>query len=538
MASNTPDTSGKKKFAFRDIRTEVELLLSGRPPKSLKFITQNPVSKKLSKLGNKLKGKLTANLKSQAISLAAKAALGPVGGMLAAKLAGKIRMPGGRKITGGLSTVSKVAAVAGLGVAVVKELDPKNIRRPLKEGLSASASAAALPLAATVAASVVQSLVSGGRVASALPTPKRQFKTASALVKSPRFFNPTAAQYTLDPKEKGIADKAVKQVVISTAAERLYPQAGLLEDEIMYRLTLLAENVYAPTQTYAQAAGLGTIKILEGFRAENSGTSQHERGEAIDITVGDGSYAVASQCYQLAVWMRDHILYDQLILCFDISGGGQVWIHVSFNIDARRRQVLTKAFNDTHETGLHLYAPPVGTDVEADKNIAAGTKLLDTLAERQQRLQPIGLNTPSLQEETVKITGISGGGAGGVDGGTSGLGPQMWAWRDVGGPPVVGNTLDGYRAQFFAAIGKAPGDDASDWQTVLQGKFPINPAAGERFTGIYQQADSGGNVRGRLFLPTNELDDSGYYFHTIDVTEDKPTGGGGGTTGEPTPPAV
>lgn len=428
MASNTPDTSGKKKFAFRDIRTEVELLLSGRPAKSLKFITQNPVSKKLAKLGNKLKGKLSPALKSKAISLAAKAALGPVGGILAAKLAGKIRMPGGRKITGGLSTVSKIAAVAGLGVVVVKELDPNKIRRPLKEGLSASASAAALPLAATVAASVVQSLVSGGRLGSALRTPKRQFKTASALVKSPRFFNPKAEQYTLDPTEKAIADKAVKQVVISTADERLYPQAGLLEDEIMYRLTLLAENVYAPTQTYAQSAGLGTIKILEGFRAENSGTSQHERGEAIDITVGDGSYAVASQCYQLAVWMRDHILYDQLILCFDISGGGQVWIHVSFNIDTRRRQVLTKAFNDTHEPGLHLYAPPVGTDVEADKNIAAGTKLLDTLAERQQRLQPIGLDTEMPQNTPAKISGsvTSSGSSGGngSDGGGGGGGGE------------------------------------------------------------------------------------------------------------------
>lgn len=400
IVSSVTDTKGKMKFAFRDVRTEVELLQSARPAKEKKFKKQNRVSKTLSKAGNKLKGlggkisSLTSKvLKSKAMSIATSAALGPATGILAAKLAGKIKMPGGGKITGGLSKIANMTAVSGLGVSIIRELNPAKIRRPLKEGLSASAAAAARPLAETVAASVMSSLISGGQLASPFSIPKRLFKTETALVKSPRFFNPKAEQYTLDSKEKTIADNAVKHVVVSTTEERLYPQSGLLEDEIMHRLTLLAENVYMPTQNYARSTGLGNVKILEGFRAENNLTSQHERGEALDITLGNGSYEMASQCYQLAVWMRDHIIYDQLILCFDISGGGQVWIHASFNIDGRRRQVLTKAFNDTHEVGLHLYALPVGTDVEAEKNIKAGTELLDILAERQQRLQPLGLDT-------------------------------------------------------------------------------------------------------------------------------------------------
>lgn len=397
------DTSGKKKFAFRDIRDNALLLLSGRPPKSLKFVTNNPVSKKLAKLGNKLKGKLSPILKSQAVSLGAKAALGPVGGILAAKLAGKVKLPGGSKLSGAVSTVTSAVAVGSLGVAITKELDPDKIRRPLKEGLSASASAAALPLASTVAASVAQSLVSGAPLASGLPIPVRQFKTASSLVKSPRFFNPQAQQFVLDAKEKEVADKAVSHVVISDVDERLYPQRGLLEDEIMYRLTLLAENVYAPTRDYAVSSGLGNVVILEGFRAENNGISPHEKGEALDITLGDGTYNVAEKCYMLAKWMRDHIIYDQLILCYDASGGGQSWIHVSFSIEGRRRQVLTKTFNDTHVSGLHLYAPPSGTDVETEQNITTGTQLLETLSQRQQRLQPVNLSTEMPQDGVVKI---------------------------------------------------------------------------------------------------------------------------------------
>lgn len=411
------DTSGKKKFAFRDVRDAAELLASGRPPKSITFLKKNPASSKLSKLANKLKGKLSAGLKSQAMSIGLKAALGPVGGALTAKALGKFKFGGGKKLAGGMGAVTNAAGAAALGASIVEELNPDKIRRPLKEGLSASASAAAKSLSETVAKSVAESLISGAPLGAGLPTLPREFKTASALVNSPRFFNPKAKQYVLDAKEKTTAQKAVKFVAISTPQERLYPQAGLLEDEIMYRLTLLAENVYAPTRQYAQSAGLGAIQILEGFRAETSGTSQHEKGEAMDITLGDGSLAVAPSLYQLAQWMRDHILYDQLILSYDVSGGGQAWIHVSFSIDARRRQVQTKTFNDTFVDGLHIYRAATGTDTQATQNIQAGTKLLDMLAARQQRLQPVGLDTPLPQQTTGTFGSLSGGSSGGSTGG-------------------------------------------------------------------------------------------------------------------------
>lgn len=419
--STTPDTQGKKRFAFRDVRTDVELLASGRPPKSLQFKKGGAASKKLSKLTNKIRGGIVrAGLKaltSKALPLAAKAAFGPVGGAVAAQVAGKYGGPLlnrlGGKLLGKFSSFTKSANA--LGVAIAEELTPSNIRRPLgsyKDGLSNSPSAAAAPLSATMANSVLKSLVSGASMAAAIPQTPRIFKTAASLVKSPRFFNPNNRQFTLNSDEKSKAEKAVRHVTISTPDERLYPQAGLLEDEIFYRLTLLAENVYAPVRQYLIASPLGSaagLEILEGFRVENSASSQHEKGEAMDITVDNDPV----KCFYLAQWMRDHIVYDQLILCHDISG--QSWIHVSFTIEGRRRQVLTKTFNDTFVEGLHVYTPTTGISAQTQADITAGENFIDLLSKRQQRLQPVGLDT-DLPQQSSDLLNSSVAQSGGCEG--------------------------------------------------------------------------------------------------------------------------
>lgn len=518
MAVDTKDTKGKKKFAFRDVRSAAELLASGRPPKSVQIKTATSVSKKLSKIKNKVAGATSKFLKSKVATAATTAALGPVAGAFAAKLLGKVKLPGFGKLGGNISKVQTAASVVALGATIIEETDPEKIRRPLKEGLSASASAMGKSLAETVAAATATSLLT---MSLSKPTKPREFKTAASLVKSPRFFNPLNETYPIDEKEKATAERAVKHVTISTPDERLYPQRGLLEDELMYRLTLLAENVYAPTNTYAITQGWGGVKILESFRAENSSTSQHELGEAVDITLGDGTLNQSARCFALAQWMRDHILYDQLILCFDGSGGGQVWIHASFRVESRRRQVLTKAFNDTHVEGLYLYqqAPASSEDIALQQ---AGEKFETMLAERQKRLEPVGLDTARPQELPNENSFGSDTSVGAGGDSEAATGPLVWAWHDLGGPPVRGNTLSGYQTEFFAAIGKSIGDPADDWATVLAGKFPTNPAIGQQFDGIYQQASSGGSPRGRLFLPTDLRNDAGYYFHEIDVLAPKP----------------
>lgn len=414
MSVESKETTGKKKFGFRDVRAAAALLASGRPPKSIQIKKSSGVSSKLSKLKNKVSGATSKILKSKIVGAATTAALGPVAVAFAAKLIGKVKLPkfGFGKLGGGASKVTAIAAGVALGAKIIEETNPEKIRRPLNEGLSASASAMAKPLAETVAKSVATGLVSAS-LGSGLPMRPREFKTPSSLVKSPRFFNPLNDSFTLDAKENTIAEKAVKHVSISTPENRLYPQRGLLEDEIMYRLVLLAENVYAPTNQYTIDRGWGAVKILDGFRVENSTTSDHEKGEALDLTLGDGSLNNTERCFDLAQWMRDNILYDQLILCFDASAGGQVWIHASFRPDARRRQVLTKAFNDTHVDGLHIYEwTPASSEDQALQ--AAGDAFSTMLADRQQRLQPIGLDTPTPQD--LAGNGIGVGTSGGFGG--------------------------------------------------------------------------------------------------------------------------
>lgn len=97
-------------------------------------------------------------------------------------------------------------------------------------------------------------------------------------------------------------------------------------------------------------------------------------------------------------------------------------------------------------------------------------------------------------------------------------------------PPSMPGCSDGrmvdMRSYFFHLIGRSEGSPACDWQEVMDASgLPANPAPGERgaddapYFGLTQQRTSGGEVRGRLFLPTDSADEYGYYIHAIDVLE-------------------
>ena len=66
------------------------------------------------------------------------------------------------------------------------------------------------------------------------------------------------------------------------------------------------------------------------------------------------------------------------------------------------------------------------------------------------------------------------------------------------------------RAYFFNLIGRTEGQSARDWVAVMRASgIPAGPTAGVRlpsnapFYGLTQQIDSGGGLRGRVFLPTS-----------------------------------
>lgn len=108
---------------------------------------------------------------------------------------------------------------------------------------------------------------------------------------------------------------------------------------IIEKLKVLAENVLEPIYK-----NFGTVIINSGYRGPElnlavggSSTSQHCLGEAVDIEVP------GINNYDLAVWIKNNIKYDQLILEFannlknDPNSG---WVHVSYS-NKNRRQLLT-----------------------------------------------------------------------------------------------------------------------------------------------------------------------------------------------------
>jgi len=70
----------------------------------------------------------------------------------------------------------------------------------------------------------------------------------------------------------------------------------------------------------------------------SSTTSQHCKAEAVDFEIPGVSN------YELAVWIRDNLEFDQLILeCYRPGEPNSGWVHVSLKeeIEANRAEVLT-----------------------------------------------------------------------------------------------------------------------------------------------------------------------------------------------------
>jgi zinc D-Ala-D-Ala carboxypeptidase len=94
---------------------------------------------------------------------------------------------------------------------------------------------------------------------------------------------------------------------------------------------LLCENVFEPLRSYLNTP----IKISSGFRCVQlnkmiggSKTSQHTKGEAMDIKIGAKGFN----------FIKDNLNFDQLIWEFGNDDNPQ-WVHVSFS-SRNRKQVL------------------------------------------------------------------------------------------------------------------------------------------------------------------------------------------------------
>ena len=106
---------------------------------------------------------------------------------------------------------------------------------------------------------------------------------------------------------------------------------------------LLCENVFEPLRSYLNTP----IKISSGFRSvqlnkmiKGSSTSQHCKGEAMDLQIGAKGFN----------FIKDKLDFDQLIWEFG-NDEQPSWVHVSFS-SKNRKQVL-KA---TKKNGKTIYS--------------------------------------------------------------------------------------------------------------------------------------------------------------------------------------
>ena len=119
-------------------------------------------------------------------------------------------------------------------------------------------------------------------------------------------------------------------------SRKLVEQNGLTPAKIFCNLKALAENVINPIKTKYP-----NMRINSGFRrpgdaAGSSTTSQHNTGQAVDMSFSGVS---REQLYDLALEIQKLVPYDQLLLEYTTGGNG--WIHVSYVQGNNRKQAFT-----------------------------------------------------------------------------------------------------------------------------------------------------------------------------------------------------
>ena len=103
--------------------------------------------------------------------------------------------------------------------------------------------------------------------------------------------------------------------------------------EILKAMTNVANACFEPLRVWYGKP----IRVSSFYRCTllndvlgGSKTSQHVKGEAIDLTVGD-----KAENKRLFEWLKDNVVYDQLINEYDYA-----WVHISLKYSDNRNQTL------------------------------------------------------------------------------------------------------------------------------------------------------------------------------------------------------
>ena len=111
-------------------------------------------------------------------------------------------------------------------------------------------------------------------------------------------------------------------------------------EEQVENMKLLAEEVFEPLREWVGCP----IRVNSMFRSKElnsaikgSSTSSHMKGEAMDITRMACGKENCKSNLDMFHWIKDNLEFDQLIWEF---GKEPKWLHVSYNKDNNRKQVL------------------------------------------------------------------------------------------------------------------------------------------------------------------------------------------------------
>lgn len=118
-------------------------------------------------------------------------------------------------------------------------------------------------------------------------------------------------------------------------------QQGLTAPEIACNLKKVAENCLDVIK-----AQYPKMIVTSGFR-HGTGTSQHTLGQAIDMQFGVGN----SDYFEIATWIKNNVLFDQLLLEYKTIETGNAWIHISYT-DTPRKVVYTYMNHKNVGSGL------------------------------------------------------------------------------------------------------------------------------------------------------------------------------------------
>lgn len=148
----------------------------------------------------------------------------------------------------------------------------------------------------------------------------------------------------------------LSEVMRSETAKRLGVSNMPTETHIK-NFKLLAENIFEKIRNHFAVP----IHLSSGYRSvelnkaiKGSSTSQHCKGEAIDIDMDGSSNGVTNA--DVFNYILKNLNFDQLIWEFG-SNENPDWVHVSYNSDGAQRKQVLKAIK---KDGKTQYLPYIG----------------------------------------------------------------------------------------------------------------------------------------------------------------------------------